>query len=113
TAPSYRCPAPIVQNISITILATLPATPKISTIGHDLIRKTANEMAATFAEDQYGRKVDRCLSDTLLKFGGGMILGSVFSLVFFKRRAWPIIMGSGFGVGVAYNNCERSLNSAK
>lgn len=42
-----------------------------------------------------------------------MILGSVFSLVFFKRRAWPIIMGSGFGVGVAYNNCERSLNSAK
>lgn len=42
--------------------------------------------------------------------GGGLALGSVFSLLFFKRRAWPIIMGSGFGIGVAYTNCERALN---
>ncbi|KXJ69946.1 MICOS complex subunit Mic10-like [Aedes albopictus] len=68
-------------------------------------------MAQTFAEDQYGKKIDRCLTDTLVKFGGGLALGTVFSLLFFKRRAWPIIMGSGFGVGVAYTNCERSLNS--
>ncbi|EDS37028.1 conserved hypothetical protein [Culex quinquefasciatus] len=67
-------------------------------------------MAQTFAEDQYGRKIDRCLTDTLIKFGGGLALGSVFSLLFFKRRAWPIIMGSGFGIGVAYTNCERALN---
>ncbi|XP_062537397.1 MICOS complex subunit Mic10-like [Armigeres subalbatus] len=68
-------------------------------------------MAQNFAEDQYGKKIDRCLTDTLIKFGGGLALGSVFSLLFFKRRAWPIIMGSGFGVGIAYTNCERSLNS--
>uniref|UniRef100_T1D5Y3 MICOS complex subunit MIC10 n=1 Tax=Psorophora albipes TaxID=869069 RepID=T1D5Y3_9DIPT len=68
-------------------------------------------MAQTFAEDQYGKKIDRCLTDTLIKFGGGLALGSVFSLLFFKRRAWPIIMGSGFGVGMAYTNCERSLNA--
>ncbi|XP_065092528.1 MICOS complex subunit Mic10-like [Ochlerotatus camptorhynchus] len=68
-------------------------------------------MAQNFAEDQYGKKIDRCLTDTLIKFGGGLALGSVFSLLFFKRRAWPIIMGSGFGVGMAYTNCERSLNS--
>ncbi|ETN66410.1 hypothetical protein AND_001815 [Anopheles darlingi] len=70
-------------------------------------------MAQTFAEDQYGKKIDRCLTDTLLKFGGGLAIGSVLSLLFFKRRAWPIIMGSGFGIGVAYNNCERSLNASK
>ncbi|XP_052900854.1 MICOS complex subunit Mic10-like [Anopheles moucheti] len=70
-------------------------------------------MTQTFAEDQYGKKVDHCLSDTLLKFGGGLVLGSVFSVLFFKRRAWPIIIGSGFGIGVAYNNCERSLNADK
>ncbi|EAT46271.1 AAEL002526-PA [Aedes aegypti] len=70
-------------------------------------------MAQNFAEDQYGKKIDRCLTDTLIKFGGGLALGTVFSLLFFKRRAWPIIMGSGFGVGVAYTNCERSLNSSK
>ncbi|XP_055586547.1 MICOS complex subunit Mic10-like [Uranotaenia lowii] len=67
-------------------------------------------MAQTFAEDQYGKKIDRCLTDTLIKFGGGLALGTVFSVLFFKRRAWPIIMGSGFGIGVAYTNCERSLN---
>ncbi|XP_035782074.1 MICOS complex subunit Mic10-like [Anopheles aquasalis] len=70
-------------------------------------------MAQTFAEDQYGKKIDRCLTDTLLKFGGGLAIGSVLSLLFFKRRSWPIIMGSGFGIGVAYNNCERSLNASK
>ncbi|XP_058820725.1 MICOS complex subunit MIC10-like [Topomyia yanbarensis] len=68
-------------------------------------------MAQTFAEDQYGKKIDRCLTDALVKFGGGLALGGVFSLLFFKRRAWPIIMGSGFGIGMAYTNCERSLNS--
>uniref|UniRef100_T1E7H1 MICOS complex subunit MIC10 n=1 Tax=Anopheles aquasalis TaxID=42839 RepID=T1E7H1_ANOAQ len=70
-------------------------------------------MAQIFAEDQYGKKIDRCLTDTLLKFGGGLAIGSVLSLLFFKRRSWPIIMGSGFGIGVAYNNCERSLNASK
>ncbi|XP_049289574.1 MICOS complex subunit Mic10-like [Anopheles funestus] len=70
-------------------------------------------MVHTLAEDQYGKKVDHCLSDTLLKFGGGLVLGSVFSIIFFKRRTWPIIIGSGFGIGVAYNNCERSLNASK
>ncbi|XP_050073902.1 MICOS complex subunit Mic10-like [Anopheles maculipalpis] len=70
-------------------------------------------MAHTFAEDQYGKKVDHCLTDTFLKFGGGLIVGTVFSVVLFKRRSWPIIIGSGFGIGVAYNNCERALNSSK
>ncbi|XP_055523499.1 MICOS complex subunit MIC10-like [Wyeomyia smithii] len=67
-------------------------------------------MAQTLAEDQYGKKIDRCLTDVLIKFGGGLAVGGVFSLLFFKRRAWPIIMGSGFGIGMAYTNCERSLN---
>uniref|UniRef100_A0A336M7C6 MICOS complex subunit MIC10 n=1 Tax=Culicoides sonorensis TaxID=179676 RepID=A0A336M7C6_CULSO len=71
----------------------------------------AVESSHVFAEDKFGRKMDRCLTDTLLKFGGGLVLGSVFSLFFFKRRAWPIIMGGGFGVGVAYKQCEDSLNA--
>uniref|UniRef100_A0A3F2YX52 MICOS complex subunit MIC10 n=1 Tax=Anopheles farauti TaxID=69004 RepID=A0A3F2YX52_9DIPT len=70
-------------------------------------------MAQTFAEDRYGKKIDRCLTDACLKFGGGLAIGGILSILFFKRRAWPIIMGSGFGIGVAYNNCERSLNAAK
>lgn len=44
---------------------------------------------------------------------GGLIIGSVASLLFFKRRVWPTWLGAGFGVGVAYSNCEKNLNSLK
>ncbi|XP_069683350.1 MICOS complex subunit MIC10-like [Periplaneta americana] len=67
--------------------------------------------SATFAEDELGRKWDKCLTDAVLKMGGGLLVGSVVSLLFFKRRSWPIILGTGFGIGMAYANCERDLNS--
>jgi len=72
----------------------------------------AGPKGSTFIEDEIGRKWDRCLTDALLKFGGGIIIGGVFSLLFFKKRRWPVIMGGGFGIGMAYSNCERDLNTA-
>lgn len=36
------------------------------------------------AELELGRKWDRCLQDTLIKFGSGVGLGIVFSVVMFK-----------------------------
>lgn len=42
--------------------------------------------------------------------GVGLSLGGVFSLLFFKRRMWPLYGGTFFGLGVAYNNCEKALN---
>lgn len=66
---------------------------------------------ATWAEDEIGRKWDRCFTDALFKFGGGILLGGVFSLFFFKRRKWPVITGAGFGLGMAYANCQEDLNS--
>lgn len=112
----------------------------------------------SFAEDQFGKKVDRCITDTLVKagklfinecenissrlcktwlikgkwsinsllevcflnknymfrlfvLGGGFLVGSVVSLLFFKRRTLPIWLGTGFGIGVGYRNCEAALNS--
>ncbi|XP_032593026.1 MICOS complex subunit Mic10-like [Drosophila grimshawi] len=67
----------------------------------------------TFSEDQVGVKLDRCVSDTIIKGSGGLLIGSVMSLLFFKRRVWPVWLGSGFGVGVAYSTCEKNLNSSK
>ncbi|XP_076636242.1 MICOS complex subunit Mic10 [Colletes latitarsis] len=67
---------------------------------------------ATWAEDEIGRKWDRCFTDALFKFGGGVFLGGVFSLFFFKRRKWPILSGAGFGLGMAYSNCQEDLNSS-
>ncbi|XP_030758858.1 MICOS complex subunit Mic10-like [Sitophilus oryzae] len=64
-----------------------------------------------YIEEELGRKWDKCLSDSVIKFGGGIVLGSVFSLLFFKRKRWPILMGGGFGIGMAYANCEKDLNA--
>lgn len=43
--------------------------------------------------------------------GGGIAIGTVFSVLFFKRKKWPIILGGGFGIGLAYSNCERDVNA--
>lgn len=43
--------------------------------------------------------------------GGGFVIGSLVSLLFFKRRAFPLWIGTGFGFGVGYRNCETALNS--
>jgi inner membrane organizing system protein 1 len=55
--------------------------------------------------------IDITLKHGLLPTGGGVVLGSVFSLLFFKRRRWPIVLGGGFGIGMAYSNCERDINA--
>ncbi|KAG5672387.1 hypothetical protein PVAND_002518 [Polypedilum vanderplanki] len=65
-----------------------------------------------FAEDKMSQNIDRCFSDAFIKFGVGLSLGAVTSLIFFKRRMWPIYSGGFFGLGAAYQNCEKSLNSS-
>jgi len=67
-------------------------------------------MAGVKSEDELGMKLDRALVDTGVKMLGGLAVGSVFSLVLFKRRMWPITFGLGSGFGMGYNNCERDFN---
>jgi len=67
-------------------------------------------MAGVRSEDELGIKWDRCLADTGVKLLGGLTVGTVFSLVLFKRRMWPITFGMGAGFGMGYNNCERDIN---
>ncbi|KAJ8983802.1 hypothetical protein NQ317_008928 [Molorchus minor] len=65
-----------------------------------------------YLEEELGRKWDKCLSDGVFKFGGGLVLGAVFSILFFKRKSWPVLMGGGFGIGMAYSNCEKDINAS-
>ncbi|XP_064642668.1 MICOS complex subunit Mic10-like [Lineus longissimus] len=62
-------------------------------------------------EDDLGKKWDRCLSDTGIKIVSGLGLGIVFSVIFFKRRPWPVAFGTGIGLGMGYANCQNDFNS--
>jgi MICOS complex subunit MIC10 len=55
---------------------------------------------------------DRCLSNLLIKSSIGLGFGVVFSVLLFKRRAFPAWIGAGFGAGRAYEECNYSLKQA-
>ncbi|XKL65263.1 hypothetical protein PGB90_008683 [Kerria lacca] len=66
----------------------------------------------TFTEDLYVQKLDRCLYDSIIKFSSSLLIGGIASLLFFKRKRWPLIASGGFGIGYAYSNCEQELNKS-
>jgi inner membrane organizing system protein 1 len=49
---------------------------------------------------------DKCLSSLLIRSSLGLSFGVVFSVLLFKRRAWPAFVGLGFGAGRAYEECN-------
>ncbi|KAI1133048.1 DUF543-domain-containing protein [Nemania abortiva] len=57
-------------------------------------------------------KWDRCISNMLVKSTLGLGFGVVFSVLLFRRRAWPAFVGVGFGAGRAYEECNWSLKQA-
>ncbi|KAK6177127.1 MICOS complex subunit Mic10 [Patella vulgata] len=63
------------------------------------------------SEDVLGQKWDRCISDSAIKTASGLGLGIVFSVVFFKRRPWPVAFGAGIGLGMAYANCQHDFQN--
>ncbi|RDA87560.1 hypothetical protein CP532_3983 [Ophiocordyceps camponoti-leonardi (nom. inval.)] len=64
------------------------------------------------SEALLNEKWDRCLSNLLVKSTLGLGFGVVFSVLLFKRRAWPAFVGIGFGAGRAYEECNFSLKQA-
>ncbi|EDO37837.1 predicted protein [Nematostella vectensis] len=61
------------------------------------------------SEEEVGQIWDRCFIDTSIKAAGGTIIGSIFSVIFLKRAAWPITLGLGAGIGAGYTNCRHHL----
>uniref|UniRef100_A0A8C6UW16 MICOS complex subunit MIC10 n=1 Tax=Neogobius melanostomus TaxID=47308 RepID=A0A8C6UW16_9GOBI len=47
------------------------------------------------SENELGKKWDRCVADAAVKLG----------------HTWPISLGSGVGLGMAYANCQNDLRS--
>ncbi|KIJ28574.1 hypothetical protein M422DRAFT_781898 [Sphaerobolus stellatus SS14] len=65
------------------------------------------------SENVVVQKYDRCLADLLVKGGVGFGVGVVASVILFRRRTWPISLSTGFGLGAAYADCDRSFNPAR
>ncbi|KAI0402898.1 hypothetical protein F4802DRAFT_330452 [Xylaria palmicola] len=64
------------------------------------------------SEALLNEKWDRCISNMLIKSTLGLGFGVVFSVLLFRRRAWPAFVGVGFGAGRAYEECNWSLKQA-
>ncbi|KAF2438965.1 DUF543-domain-containing protein [Karstenula rhodostoma CBS 690.94] len=64
------------------------------------------------SEALLNEKWDRCLSSMLIRSGLGVGFGVVFSVLLFKRRAWPAWVGLGFGAGRAWEECDGSFKRA-
>eukprot|EP00047_Mylnosiga_fluctuans_P002735 m.225690 g.225690 ORF g.225690 m.225690 type:complete len:73 (+) comp11304_c0_seq1:51-269(+) len=60
-------------------------------------------------ENELGARWDRAISRSLIYSAAGLGIGSVLSLVLFKRRGWPIVLGTGFGLGKAFSETEQEF----
>ncbi|KAF2453229.1 hypothetical protein BDY21DRAFT_356886 [Lineolata rhizophorae] len=86
--------------MSDTPSSTAPSTPATQPTSRPMSEALLNE------------KWDRCLSNLVVKSGLGLGFGVVFSLLLFKRRPWPAILGTGFGAGRAWEECDNSFKRA-
>ena len=65
----------------------------------------------TFSEEEVDLSLDRCFSDAFVKSSTGVVLGGLTSILFLKRRIWPLWVGFGFGLGFAYGTCEKRVRT--
>lgn len=49
---------------------------------------------------------DRAISSLIIRSSLGLSFGVVFSVLLFKRRAWPAWVGLGFGAGRAWEEAD-------
>ncbi|KNE69777.1 hypothetical protein AMAG_20042 [Allomyces macrogynus ATCC 38327] len=66
--------------------------------------------AATAPAPQARAHWDRCLSNFLVKAGAATSVGIVTSVLLFRKKTWPVALAAGFGLGVAYEQCQRSFD---
>ncbi|VVT47209.1 uncharacterized protein SAPINGB_P001597 [Magnusiomyces paraingens] len=65
------------------------------------------------SESLLNDKWDVVISNTLVKTGLGFGFGVVASVLFFRRRAWPVWLGVGFGAGRGYAEGDAIFRDTK
>ncbi|KAF2137523.1 uncharacterized protein K452DRAFT_291571 [Aplosporella prunicola CBS 121167] len=85
-------------------MSDAPTTPTPSAP----VARNSRPMSEALLNDKW----DRCLSSMLIRSGLGLSFGIVFSVLLFKRRAWPAFVGLGFGAGRSWEECDNSFKHA-
>ncbi|CCD22177.1 Mic10p NDAI_0A00170 [Naumovozyma dairenensis CBS 421] len=70
------------------------------------------QQLATIDKSILNDKWDIVLSNTLVKVGLGFGVGVVTSVIFFKRRTFPVWLGIGFGAGRGYAEGDAIFRSS-
>lgn len=69
------------------------------------------QMTTTIDRSLLNDKWDLVLSNMFVKVGMGFGVGVVASVLFFKRRAFPVWLGAGFGFGRGYSEGDAIFRS--
>ncbi|KAK3075465.1 hypothetical protein LTR53_001173 [Teratosphaeriaceae sp. CCFEE 6253] len=68
-----------------------------------------NRPSRPMSEALLNEKWDHCLSTMLIRSTIGAGFGVIFSVLLFKRRAFPVWLGTGFGAGRAWEECDSMI----
>ena len=77
---------------------------KVRSFSH--ICPRASSLGALLITPSLCEQWDRAISSMLIRSTLGLSFGVVFSVLLFKRRAWPAWVGLGFGAGRAWEEAD-------
>ncbi|KAI9705088.1 MAG: hypothetical protein M1836_006871 [Candelina mexicana] len=63
------------------------------------------------SEALLNEKWDHAISSMLIRSTLGLSFGVIFSVLLFKRRAWPAWVGLGFGAGRAWEEADATFKT--
>ncbi|EER37484.1 DUF543 domain-containing protein [Histoplasma capsulatum var. duboisii H88] len=72
-------------------------------------RSVVPRSTKTLSEALLNDKWDRAISSMIIRSSLGLSFGVIFSVLLFKRRAWPAFVGLGFGAGRAWEEADASF----
>ncbi|XP_033247600.1 MICOS complex subunit Mic10 [Drosophila miranda] len=69
----------------------------------------AKKLEAARVAESSSKTNDKCITGILMKGASGLIIGTVFTVFFTQPRTYPIWLGLGVGMGLAYDCCQKRL----
>ncbi|KFY35127.1 hypothetical protein V494_06192 [Pseudogymnoascus sp. VKM F-4513 (FW-928)] len=93
------------RNVGAETMSDVAKMPETSIPPAPVVTRPSRPVSETLLNEKW----DRCLSSLLIRSSLGLSFGVVFSVLIFKRRAWPAFVGLGFGAGRAYEECNSSF----